>query len=74
MAEGDSAWGGAERAMEGFACARNRRRGEDGADIAYGSARIREHLLLSETGTVGRRGTFLEVAAWAADWSGGDGR
>ena len=50
MAEGDSAWGGAERAMEGFACARNRRRGEDGADIAYGSARIREHLLLSETG------------------------
>jgi hypothetical protein len=47
----DSAWGGVERAIEGFACARNRRR----ADIAYGSARILDHLLLSETGTVGRR-------------------
>jgi hypothetical protein len=51
MAEGDSAWGGTERAIEGFACARNRRR----ADIAYGSARILGHLLLSETGTVERR-------------------
>jgi hypothetical protein len=28
---------------------------DGGADIAYGSARILGHLLLSETGTVGRR-------------------
>jgi hypothetical protein len=50
--------------MESFACVRNLRCGEDGADIGW----------LSETGTVGRRGTFLEAAARAADWSGGDGR
>jgi hypothetical protein len=47
--------------MEGFACTRNRRSGEDGADIAYGSARIRDHLLLSETGTVGRRVGLIGV-------------
>jgi hypothetical protein len=37
MAEGDSAWGGAERAIEGFAYTRNRRRGEDGVDGGLGN-------------------------------------